>query len=67
VHLGNGFVSDTSYFDATGKLVAAVRTTDQIDPTCKGRFTYGIEITCERVPTEGYCEDVPPFPTPPPR
>jgi hypothetical protein len=57
VHLANGFVADTRYFDASGKLVAAVRNTDVIDPQCKGTFTFGIEVSCNREPTEGYCPD----------
>jgi hypothetical protein len=65
VHLANGFISDTKYFDASGTLVAAVRQTDEIDPSCEGRFTFGIKVSCEQVPTEGYCPEFEPPIVPP--
>ena len=66
VHLGNGFVANTLYFDASGTMVAAVSHHDSIDPTCHGRFTFGRQVSCERVPVEGYCPEVPvpPFASP---
>jgi len=63
VHIANGFTSNTSYFDTTGKLVAAVHTTDVVDSQCHGRFTFGINVSCERIPVEGFCPDLP-FPRP---
>jgi hypothetical protein len=55
VQLGYGLGSETSYFDASGRMVAAVRTSDAIDPECKGVFTYGRQVRCEPVRTEEYC------------
>jgi hypothetical protein len=65
VQLGYGFGSSTRYFDTSGMMVAAVHMSDAIDPECKGVFTYGREIRCERVLVEGYCGG--PAPPPPVR
>ena len=55
VQLGFGLGSETSYFDASGRMVAAVRASDAIDPKCKGIFAYGREVRCEHVRVEEYC------------
>jgi len=65
VHLGHALGSETSYFDASGKMVAVVRRSDAIDLKCKGVFTYGRQVRCERALVAGYCGE--PTPAPPVR
>ena len=65
VHLGHALGSETSYFDASGKMVAVVRRSDAIDLKCKGVFTYGRQVRCERALVAGYCGE--PNPAPPVR
>jgi hypothetical protein len=37
VQVADGFISNTSYFDESGKMVAAVHMNDGIDAKCRGR------------------------------
>jgi hypothetical protein len=65
LHQGYGVGSETSYFDASGNMVAAAHATGAFDDKCKGLFTYGLEVRCEDVLVAGYGGE--PAPAPPVR
>lgn len=49
---GNGFVSQSEYFDEAGRLVAVRTTTDVItNQTCPGWTHYGRPLTCKETVT----------------
>jgi hypothetical protein len=55
--IGDGFVSQTRYFNGAGTIVAAHTTTDAIsqNPSCPAWTHYGRRLTCEDVVTTNYC------------
>lgn len=54
--VGDGFVSQTYYFDGAGKLVAARMGTDlATNASCPGWTHYGRRLTCEEIVTIDYC------------
>ena len=54
--VGDGFVSETSYFDGAGKLVAVRMGTDfATNSSCPGWTHYGRRLTCEEIVTVDYC------------
>ena len=58
VQVGDGFVSETEYFSATGHLVAARRTTDVFlrGQECPNWRHFGNRLSCVEVITTDYCE-----------
>ena len=54
----DGFVSGTEYFDASGRLVGAHRTTDAFssNPTCPNWRTFGQRIDCTFTEVVEYCD-----------
>jgi hypothetical protein len=54
----HAFGGTTLYFDASGKLVAAVWMTDAIrlESACPGRTYYGPRLACTLVPVERLCK-----------
>jgi hypothetical protein len=54
--IGDGFVSETRFFDQSGTMVAARFRTDEVDPWCKGIFHYGQQLTCSFTTIANYCQ-----------